>query len=486
MPPDRESEIERICQAALEREGSARAAFLAEACAGDAALQREVESLLAQESAGRGLPEHAGGGARERNDRLTAHPSSAGNWGRTSSRRDLAPAAWARCIARTTPSSVATSPSRSCRAIFTSDPERLARFEREARLLASLNHPNIGAIYGLEDVGRRARAGPRARRGRDAGRAHLAPAGRLPARLSALTDRRARSPTRSKRRTNAASSIAISSRPTSDRPRIWPSRCSTSVWRRPSDGDASSPDLSQSPTITIDGTKEGVILGTAAYMSPEQARGKPVDKRADIWAFGCVLYEMLTGRLAFPGDTLSDTIASILQGEPDWRALPETTPAGIRRLLRRCLEKDPTRRLRDIGDARLDIEEALTTPAPSQTLQAPSWSAGGRRVWPGRSRRLVSRQRSAWRSHIFGAHARAMRTPSDLRWPRRLMPCSKASHSPRMADDWRSSRCVPVQSCCGSVHSMRLRRNRSPALKGRTAHSGHPTVGRWRLSSTAS
>jgi serine/threonine protein kinase len=83
-----------------------------------------------------------------------------------------------------------------------------------------------------------------------------------------------------------------------------------------------------------------------------------VDKRADVWAFGCVLFEMLTGRLAFPGDTLSDTIASILQGEPDWRALPKTTPAGIRRLLGRCLEKDPRKRLRDIGDARLDIEEA--------------------------------------------------------------------------------------------------------------------------------
>src|SRR5205085_6615720 len=120
----------------------------------------------------------------------------------------------------------------------------------------------------------------------------------------------------------------------------------------------SGPDLSQSPTITAVGTKDGVILGTASYMSPEQARGRPVDKRSDIWAFGCVLFEMLTGRLAFRGDTLSDTIASILQGEPDWQALPEATPAGIRRLLRRCLEKDLTRRLRDIADTRLDIEEA--------------------------------------------------------------------------------------------------------------------------------
>ena len=102
-----------------------------------------------------------------------------------------------------------------------------------------------------------------------------------------------------------------------------------------------------------------MIVGTAAYMSPEQARGKTVDKRTDIWAFGCVLYEMLTARPAFRGETVSDTIAAILEHEPDWSALPAQTPASIRRLLQRCLEKDPRRRLRDVGDARLEIEEAL-------------------------------------------------------------------------------------------------------------------------------
>ena len=103
-----------------------------------------------------------------------------------------------------------------------------------------------------------------------------------------------------------------------------------------------------------------MILGTAAYMSPEQARGKPVDKRTDLWAFGCVLYEMLTGRPAFARDTVSDTIAGILERDPDWQALPAATPPSVTRLLQRCLDKDPKRRLHDIADARIEIEDALS------------------------------------------------------------------------------------------------------------------------------
>ena len=121
---------------------------------------------------------------------------------------------------------------------------------------------------------------------------------------------------------------------------------------------AAGPD--NSPTITSDGTRAGIILGTAAYMSPEQARGRPVDKRSDIWAFGCVLYEMLTGRRAFEGDNVTDLLAEIVGRDPDFGALPAATPPAIRRLLRRCLEKDAKRRLSDIADARLEIEEALT------------------------------------------------------------------------------------------------------------------------------
>jgi hypothetical protein len=143
-------------------------------------------------------------------------------------------------------------------------------------------------------------------------------------------------------------------------------------------GDQSSPDLTQAPTITMSGTRDGIILGTPAYMSPEQARGKPVDKRTDIWAFGCVLYEMLSGHRTFGGDTISDTIAAIIEREPTWDRLPDRTPPAVRHVLRRCLEKDPRRRLRDIGDARAELEEALVNPA--QEDRAPKAAGVTRRA----------------------------------------------------------------------------------------------------------
>jgi serine/threonine protein kinase len=136
-------------------------------------------------------------------------------------------------------------------------------------------------------------------------------------------------------------------------------------------GAGSAPELLQSPTITISGTRDGVLLGTAAYMSPEQARGQSVDKRADIWAFGCVLFEMLTGRMAFPGATVSDHIAAILEREPDWSAVPASTPSSIQRLLRRCLEKDSKRRLHDIADARIEIDDALVTETTTRAAAPP-------------------------------------------------------------------------------------------------------------------
>lgn len=137
------------------------------------------------------------------------------------------------------------------------------------------------------------------------------------------------------------------------------------------------PALTHSPTVTVSGTEDGLIIGTAAYMSPEQARGLPIDKRTDIWAFGCVLYEMLTGRAVFGRPTLSDTLAAILERAPDWSALPGGTPATLRRVLERCLEKDPKRRIRDIGDVQLALEDIASDAPAERTSSGPD-----RFMWP--------------------------------------------------------------------------------------------------------
>jgi eukaryotic-like serine/threonine-protein kinase len=126
------------------------------------------------------------------------------------------------------------------------------------------------------------------------------------------------------------------------------------------EGDATSTDISSPPTISGMATQAGIILGTAAYMSPEQAKGKSVDRRTDIWAFGCVLYEMLTGKMVFSGETVTDTLAAVIKSEPDWKLLPVATSARIREMLQRCLKKDPRQRLQAIGDARIAIEEILS------------------------------------------------------------------------------------------------------------------------------
>ncbi len=137
----------------------------------------------------------------------------------------------------------------------------------------------------------------------------------------------------------------------------------------------STPDRTDSPTKTVNHTSDGAVMGTPGYMSPEQARGQVVDKRTDIWAFGCVLYEMLTGRVAFKGGTVSDTIAAVLGSEPAWDALPGETPASVRLLLQRCLDKDPKRRLRDLGDVRFEIDEVGSHAAPGARQPSPAYRA---------------------------------------------------------------------------------------------------------------
>jgi len=251
--------------------------------------------------------------------------------------------------------------------IFTSDPERLARFEREAQMLAALNHSHIGAIYGVEDAGE-VRAlvlelvegetlAERLRRGSIPVAEALAIARQIADALEAAHERSII------HRDLKPANIKIA--PDGQVKVLDFGLAKTVV------SNTTGPDLSQSPTLTGSSTSEGAILGTAAYMSPEQARGKTVDKRTDIWAYGCVLYEMLTGRKAFAGETASDAIAAILQREPDWTKLPTAVPAPVPRLLRRCLEKDPNRRLRDVGDARLEVDDALSRPTQVD-LQKPA------------------------------------------------------------------------------------------------------------------
>ena len=230
--------------------------------------------------------------------------------------------------------------------LFALDPDRLARFTREAQLLATLNHPNIAAIYGLEESnGAQALVlelvdGPTL--------AQRIAEGPIPL-VEALV-LRGNSPMRWKPRTRRESFIETSSRRTSRSPAVAWSRCSTSGW--PSLGRRPQSRLSGSPRLTATTWAPRTFLGTPTYMSPEQARCQSLDKRTDIWSFGCVFYEMLTGRAPFAGDTVSDTLAAILEREPDDTLLPDDTPLQIRRLLRRCLEKDRDDRLDSLAAAR--------------------------------------------------------------------------------------------------------------------------------------
>ena len=240
---------------------------------------------------------------------------------------------------------------------FTADAERLARFTREARLLASLNHLNIGTIHGFEEA-----EGMRA----------------LVLELvegDTLADRVARGPLPVPETLAIARQIADALEAAHDKGVVHRDLKPANIKITPdgvikvldfglakSDPGGAS-ELANSPTITVGGTVAGLILGTAAYMSPEQARGRAVDKRTDVWAFGCVLYELLTGRQAFPGETVSDTIGAILNREPDWTQLPRDLPPSVLTLLRRCLEKDAKKRKRDIGDARAEIDDALARPS---------------------------------------------------------------------------------------------------------------------------
>ena len=270
---------------------------------------------------------------------------------------------------------------------FAHDPERLARFQREAKTLASLNHPNIASLHGIEETN-----------GVTALVMELVDGEDLAARI-------ARGALPLDEALPIARQIAEALEAAHEQGIIHRDLKPANIKLRP-DGTVKVLDfglakamdpasiaagsISLSPTITSPAamTGMGMLLGTAAYMAPEQARGKPVDRRADIWAFGCVLFEMLTGRRPFDGEDVAETLGAIIHKEPVWSVLPASMPAPLLRLLQRCLEKNPKQRLRDIGDARLEIDSALRAPVADDATATSGVSTTG--WWRGRAAPVVA------------------------------------------------------------------------------------------------
>jgi serine/threonine protein kinase len=384
MTPERWKRIEELYHEARARAPADRSAFLAAACVDDEAMRRNVESLLDESESDDGFLADA---SLEMSPQMIAtflatrvgasiggyqlqELLGAGGMGEVYRAHD---AKLGRDVAiKILPSA------------FTNNPDRLARLEREARMLAALNHANICAIYGFEEAGGirflilelvegETLADTLAHASSPHGKESGLPLGRV---------------------LGIARQIAEALEVAHDKGIVHRDLKPGNIKITPDGavkildfglakavhGDGSSPDLSNAPTENS-GRRQGAVVGTAAYMSPEQARGLPVDKRTDIWAFGCVLYEMLTGHVAFPGDTISDSIAKILEREPGWSALPPATPESIRRLLLRCLVKDPKQRLRDIGDVRIEIH-AIDEVLPGATATpVPLARPRSRRTW---------------------------------------------------------------------------------------------------------
>jgi serine/threonine protein kinase len=250
---------------------------------------------------------------------------------------------------------------------FANDNERVSRFEREARVLAALNHQNIASIYGFE---------------RESG-VSLLVMELVPG--ETLADRIKRGPIPVKEALEIARQIAEALEAAHDKGIVHRDLKPANVKLTPEgkvkvldfglakayEAEPNHADLSNSPTMaSIGGTQAGVIVGTAAYMSPEQAKGRAVDRRTDIFAFGCVLYEMITGRRAFDGDDVTDVLGAVLRLEPDWTQLSAAVPTSVRRMLRLCLEKNPRNRRSDSTDLRLDIEQILKEPESPATVPA--------------------------------------------------------------------------------------------------------------------
>jgi serine/threonine protein kinase/Tol biopolymer transport system component len=351
MSDNRWQRVEDIFHRAADLAPGARSAFLDEACAADQSLRREVESLLAHESE---EGDTFAGPAGDDSPRTIAHYRISGKLGQggmgtvyratdTKLGREVA--------IKVLPHSVAE------------DADRMARFTREAKVLASLNHPNIAQIYGVEESG-----------GVRALVMELAPGETL------------KGPVPIDTALNRGKQIADALEAAHEKGIVHRDLKPANIIVTPegvvkvldfglaaialgSSSDAGDP--ANSPTITMRATRAGAIMGTAAYMSPEQASGKQVDRRADIWSFGVVLFEMLTGQRLFHGETISHTLADVLRGPIDFNTLPRETPEKIRDLLKRCLERNVKNRLQAIGDGRIAIEEAINGASDAAPVVVP-------------------------------------------------------------------------------------------------------------------
>ena len=354
--------VRALLHDALEQPEEDRATFLSKACQGDEAIRREVESLVEAHAAAGGFLETPAfrvaaevpvAPALQPGDRVGSFEVigilGRGGMGEVYRARD---AKLDRDVAiKVLPRALAT------------DPQRLARFERESRILASFNHPDIAAIHSVEQI--------------DGVRFLILELVEGPT----LSDRLRAGPLPPEEALVVAIALAGALEAAHGRGIVHRDLKPANIKLTASSGiklldfglakELVEHDAARSGAPAAEGTIDGLIFGTCAYMSPEQARGKPVDKRTDIWAFGCVLFEMLTGRRAFRGETPSDTIAAVLEREPDWSWLPAATPLRIRRVLRRCLEKDPNRRLHDVADARIELEDATSNPDVTPVSRLP-------------------------------------------------------------------------------------------------------------------